>query len=148
MKPPVKLDELMQEWSNDCQIDSTEPGLALIKISTLHAKYLNILSYHRIMSKKVLKDYDALKLAKFQYYHGDIDQEELQARGWEPNGRLIVKQNIPMYLDADEELNAILMKKIIHDEVIDFCTSVIRELNSRVFALRSFIDWQKFTNPG
>lgn len=148
MKPPVKLDELMEEWSKDCKIDSTEPGLEVLRISNLHSKYLNILSYHRMMVKKYTSEYNKLKLVKFQYLQGDLDQDELDARGWAQNERLIIKQNIPTYLDADEDLNNILIKKMIHDEVVEYCTSVLRELNSRVYALRSYIDWQKFTNPG
>ena len=145
MKPPIKLDDLMEEWSKDSKIDSTEPGLELIRISSLHSKYLNILSHHRMLVKKYTHDYNQMKLVKFQYLSGDLDMEELNERGWAPNGRMIVKQNIPMYLDADSDLNNLLIKKMVHDEIVDFCTSTLKELNSRVFALRSFIEWQKLS---
>ncbi len=145
MKAPVKLDDLMEEWSKDSKIDSTEPGLELIRISSLHSKYLSILTHHRMLIKKFTNDYNQMKLTKFQYLNGELDIDELKERGWEPNGRLIIKQNIPMYLDADEDLNNILIKKMIHDEIVDFCTSILKELNSRVYALRSFIEWQKLS---
>lgn len=146
MKAPVKLDVLMEQWSSDCIIDSTEPGLELIRISSLHAKYLNILSYHRMLVKKLESEYSKLKLVKFQYYSGDLNNpEDLEKYGWEPMQR-IVKQNIQTYLDADSDLTNILLKKIMHEEIVDFCTSIIKELNNRVFSLRSFIDWQKFTS--
>lgn len=146
MKPPVKLDELMEEWHNDCKLDSTEPGLELIRISSLHGKYLHILSHHRMLVKKITNEYNKLRLTKFQYYHGELDMEELKERGWEPNSRIIIKQNIPIYMDADEDLNNIVLKKVIHEEVVEFCTSVVKELNSRVYALRSFIEWKKMTD--
>lgn len=146
MKAPVKLDALMEQWSSDCVIDSTEPGLELIRISSLHAKYLNILSYHRMLVKKLESEYSKLRLVKFQYYSGDLNNpEDLEKYGWEPMQR-IVKQNIQTYLDADSDLTNILLKKIVHEEIVDFCTSIIKELNNRVFSLRSFIDWQKFTS--
>lgn len=145
MKPPVKLDTLMEEWSKDCKLDSTEPGLELIRISTLHGKYLNILSHHRMLSRKYESEYNKMKLIKFQYYSGDLNNpEDLEQYGWEPMQR-IVKQNIQTYLDADSDLNNLLLKKIVHQEIVEFTTSVIKELNNRVFSLRSFIDWEKFT---
>lgn len=146
MKPPVKLDALMEEWSKDCVIDSTEPGLELIRISSLHAKYLNILSHHRMLVKKLDSDYSKAKLLKFQYYSGDLNNpEDLEKYNLEPMQR-IVKQNIQHYLDADTDLTNLLLKKVVHEEVVDFCTSIIKELNSRVFSLRSFIEWQKFSS--
>ena len=47
-----KLDELLEEWRKDADIDRTEPGKALLDIPKLHSKYLNILSRHRLLSKE------------------------------------------------------------------------------------------------
>ena len=146
MRPPVKLDELMDEWHKDCAIDSTEPGLELMRISSLHGKYLHILSHHRMLVKKFTNEYNKLRLAKFQYYQGDLDMEELAERGWQPQPRIIGKPSVPMYMDGDEDLNNILLKKVVHEEIVEFCTSTVKELNSRVYALRSFIEWKKMTD--
>ncbi len=35
-----KLDEVLQMWTADSNIDRTEPGKALIDIPKLHSKYL------------------------------------------------------------------------------------------------------------
>jgi hypothetical protein len=32
----------------------------------------------------------------------------------------------------------------MHEEVVDVCNAILKELNSRTFQLRSFIDWEKF----
>jgi hypothetical protein len=147
MKPPVKLDDLREEWcSNDSIIDETEPGKELIRVSALHGKYLNILSYHRMLSRKYVKEYENLKLIKTQYYLGELSFEELQERGWEPEQRNISKPSLPLYMDADEDLTNLLIKKMIQDEIVDLCTLIIKELNSRVYALRAFIEWKKMTS--
>lgn len=145
MKPPVKLEDLSEEWNRDCKIDSSEPGLELLRISSLHGKYLHILSHHRMLSRKYMNQYNTSKLEKHRYYQGDMDMEELKEKGWDPQSRIISKPNLPMYLDADEELNNLLIRKMIHDEIVDQCTYILKELNSRVFALRAFIDWKKLT---
>ena len=89
MKPPVKLDELREQWySKDSIIDESEPGKELIRISSLHGKYLNILSYHRMLARKYVKDYEKMKLIKTEYYLGELSYEELKERGWEPEQRV------------------------------------------------------------
>ena len=50
-----------------------------------------------------------------------------------------------MYLDSDAELNNILLKKVIHQEIVDFCTSVLKEINSRTYQLGNFIKWEVYT---
>jgi hypothetical protein len=34
--------------------------------------------------------------------------------------------------------------KIMHDEIVDVCQSILKELNNRAWELKSFIDWEKF----
>lgn len=145
MKPPVSIESLMQEWSKDSQIDQTEPGRELIRISNLHSKYLNILTHHNLINKKLTSDYSRLKKIKFEYYSGDLNNpEDLEKYNYEPINKKILKQDIPTYLDSDTELNNLLLKKILHQEIVDYCSSVLKELHSRTFQLKSFIEWEKF----
>ena len=48
-----KLEELLDMWKEDSVIDKTEPSRELIKIPTLHSKYLNILSNNKLLSKNL-----------------------------------------------------------------------------------------------
>ena len=121
MKPPVTIDILMDMWSKDAQVDLTEPARELAKISSLHAKYLNILSHHNLIIKKLNSDYTKKKSIMFQYYSGDLnDPEELEKYGFnEPMRKKILRQDIPIYLDGDEQLINILLKKSLHQEIVD-----------------------------
>ena len=56
-----KLDELLEEWRKDSDIDRTEPGKALLDIPKLHSKYLNILSRHRLLSKEAEFKYNKME---------------------------------------------------------------------------------------
>jgi lysyl-tRNA synthetase class II len=149
MKPPVNIDALMEEWSNDSVIDETEPGRELIKISSLHAKYLRILSHHNMICKKIISDYNKLRKLKWEYYSGDLNNpEDLEQYGLEPMIKKVLRSDIPTYLDSDTELNNILLKKVVHEEIVSSCGSIIKELNARTWQLKSFIDWEKFTSGG
>ena len=48
----TKLEELLEMWRKDAQIDRTQPNVELINIPQLHSKYLTIMSKHRLLSKE------------------------------------------------------------------------------------------------
>jgi hypothetical protein len=78
-----QLDELLEMWRKDSDIDRTEPGKALLDIPKLHSKYLNILSRHRLLAKESEFKLNKMRVLKWEYYTGKLDQSELDARGWE-----------------------------------------------------------------
>lgn len=150
MKPPVSnIDDLMREWSGDSKIDQTEPGNELLRISSLHSKYLNIMTHHNLVVKKLMIDYNKAKKLKFEYYSGDLNNpEDLAKYNLPPMVKRILRTDISIHLDSDADLNNILTKKVINQEIVDFCSSVLRELNSRTYQLRGYIDYAKFTSGG
>ena len=138
-----QLDELLEEWRKDSDIDRTEPGKALLDVPKLHSKYLNILSKHRLLAKEAEFKYNKWKKLKWEYYTGKLDDDDLQKYGWEPFP-FVLKSDITTYLESDEDLNKHLAAKAVHDEIVEVCGSILKELNSRTYQLRSFIDWEKF----
>ena len=138
-----QLDDLLEMWRQDSEIDRTEPGKALLDIPKLHSKYLNILSRHRLLSKESEFKYNKMKKIKWEYYTGKMDDEQLSKYGWEPFP-YVLKSDINTYFDSDEDLNKFQAQKIMHDEIVDVCTSILKELNSRTYQLKDFIAWERF----
>jgi hypothetical protein len=138
-----QIDELLEMWRQDCDIDRTEPDKEILNIPKLHSKYLNVLSRHRLLSKDAEFKYNKMKKLKWEYYTGKLDDDQLEQYGWKPFP-FILKSDITTYLDSDEDLNKYLANKALHDEIIDLCTLILKELNSRTFQLRDYISWQKF----
>lgn len=138
-----KLEDLLEMWRKDADIDRTEPGKALLDIPKLHSKYLNILSSHRLMVKQAEFKYNKMKKLKWEYYTGKMDDATLKHYGWEPFP-YILKSDITTYLDSDEDLNKYLANKAMHEEIVDVCNAILKELNSRTFQLRDFIAWERF----
>jgi hypothetical protein len=137
------LEELLEMWRQDSIIDSTEPSKALLNIPQLHSKYLNILSRHRLLSKEAEFKANKMRKLKWEYYTGKLDDDDLKKYGWEPFP-YVLKSEITTYLESDEDINKCLASKILHDEIVDVCTSILKELNSRTFQLRDYISWEKF----
>ena len=138
-----QLDELLEMWRQDSIIDSTEPSKALLNIPKLHSKYLNILSKHRMLSKEAEFKANKMRKLKWEYYTGKLDDDDLKKYGWEPFP-YVLKAELNTYLESDEDINRQLANKVIHDEIVDVCTAILKELNSRTFQLRDYIAWEKF----
>jgi hypothetical protein len=137
------LEQILKNWERDAEIDQTEPGKELIKIPTLHNKYLSILTKHKIASKKAHFDYLRMRKIRLDYYAGRMSQEELQEYGWEPFS-FVLKTDVNAYLEADDNLIKLLEKKVYHEEAVSVIESIMSELKSRTFQLRDFIQWERF----
>lgn len=138
-----QLEDLLEMWRQDSIIDSTEPGKALLDVPKLHSKYLNILSRHRMLSKEAEFKANKMRKLKWEYYTGKLDDEQLEKYGWEPFP-YVLKAELSTYLESDEDINRQLASKLMHDEIVDVCQSIMKELNSRTYQLRAVIDWEKF----
>jgi len=140
-----KLDDLLAMWAKDTEIDRTEPGKALLDIPKLHSKYLNILSNHRLLIRDCEFKYNRMKKIKWEYYTGKLDENDLKKHGWEPFP-FVLKSDITTYMEADEDMNRYLAQKRLHEEIVEVCNSILKELHSRTYQLRGFIEYEKFIN--
>jgi alpha-galactosidase/6-phospho-beta-glucosidase family protein len=139
----TKLEELLSMWTSDANIDRTEPGKELINIPKLHAKYLKILSHHRMLIKEYEMKYAKMRKLKWEYYTGKMDEDTLKKYNWEPF-QFTLKSEIQTYLESDDDLQKIEANRKINEEIVEVCTAILKELNSRTFQLRDFISWEKF----
>ena len=133
----------MTEWDKDSHIDRTEPGKAMIDIPKLHAKYLNILSRHKLLVKDAEFKYARMRKVKWEYYTGKMGDDDLKKYGWTPFPYTI-KSEISTYMEADEDLNKFVAARMLHEEIVSACEMIMKELHSRTFQLKSYIDWERF----
>jgi hypothetical protein len=68
-------------------------------------------------------------------------------RGWElPAKGLILKNDIPMYMDADKDVIQLSLKIGLQSEKVQALESIIRTINAMGYNIKAAIDWQKFIN--
>ena len=44
----------------------------------------------------------------------------------------------------NEDLNRLTAQKMLHEEIVEVCSSILKELHSRTFQLKEFITWERF----
>jgi hypothetical protein len=141
----MKLDQIIEQWKIDGTIDETKAQNELIRTPILHAKYIEILSQHRIASQRTKFDHAKMKKIRREYYLGNLDKESLDDYGWDQfDLKIGTKGNIDYYLEADDFLIKLLEKKAYYDECVYICESIIKELNSRTFQLREYLQHTRF----
>lgn len=140
----MKLEEILEMWSSDTNIDRTELGEEALKLPKLHSKYLRIFTEERLTLRKMEEDRKQLVLTKHDYYRGVLPDEDLKALGWEPFRMSILKSDIPMRLDADQDIIKINLKIAMQQEKVDTLEAIIKSISNRGFLIKSAIDYEKF----
>ena len=68
----IKLDSIIEFWKKDSQIDESKPHQELVNTPLLHAKYVEILSQHRLAAQKAKFDHARMKKVRREYYLGNL----------------------------------------------------------------------------
>jgi len=144
----MKLEEIFEQWKINSNIDKTELGDEVLNIPKLHHKYYQILINERLLLRSHEAEMKKLKLDKHEFFTQGPN-EETKTKGWKlPAKGLILKSDIPMYIDADDDLIKLSLKIGVQQEKIDLLESIIRTLMNRGYNIKAAIDWQKFINGG
>jgi hypothetical protein len=136
------LEEILEEWSKDAVI-SDDIKTESLRTPKLHAKYLRIYSKHALRVKKYEFEYSDMKKKMWRYYTGKFSKIELEEMGLE-QFRESLKSEVGMYLESDERLQDILLKKVYHEEAADVCKTILKEISQRSYHIRNAMDHLKF----
>ena len=137
----MDLETLQKQVDVDLKIDDTELDLESIRTPQLHNKYLKLFTKYSLQLKKVKDDYDGLYKFKWEYYTGKSTMEVYQA---EPFDLKVLKSDVHIYLNADEELQKLGQRQEYLNVVVVYLERVLREINNRNWNIRNTIEWKKF----
>lgn len=137
------IDSLVSHWEKDSQIDSTEPGREILRIPVLHNKYNKFMTMHTLAAKKAQYEYAKMKKLKWAYYSGKMSDEDLEKYKWEPF-QFVLKSDISVYIEGDEDLADLAYKESYHKEAATFCQNVMKELNNRTWQLKEYMTHERF----
>lgn len=141
----MDIELLMKSWEEDTKIDKTELGDEALKIPMLHSKYYNILLKEKLIMRKLDSEMKQLKLEKYEFFTQGHN-EETREKGWKlPPKGMILKSDIPMYIDSDQDIINLSLRIGMQQEKIEMLDSIIKTIINRNFIIRAAIDWQKFT---
>jgi hypothetical protein len=139
----MTLEELQAQVNRDFKLDDTELDSESIKIPLLHNKYLQHLNKFSLLLKKAEYDHKLLVREKWEYYTGKADASVYQEK---PFDLKILKADVHIYIDSDEELQKADQKVAYLNVVVKYLEQVLRSINNRTFLIKNAIEWKKFTS--
>ena len=85
--------------------------------------------------KKMIKD-------KWLYYKGKAPSSVYKEMPFDL--KLTTKEEITMFIDADEDIGKLQFKIDYIEQVLFFLDSVLRMINNRTYHIKNAIEWKKF----
>ena len=140
----MTLEEIQTLWSKDAPVDRTELATEASRIPQLHSKYFKIFSTERLILKKMEQESIQLWKDLWEYYQGNFDYEELKDRGWDQVNQRILKADLGIHIDANQNWIDNNLKVAYQKEKVDFLEAIIKSLNNRGFNINAAIQWEKF----
>ena len=144
----MKFEDVFASWEKDSVIDRTELADESLKIPKLHHKYYSIYVGEKVILRKLESDMKKLKLEKYEFY-SQGPTEESKEKGWRMPARgLILKADIPLYMEGDQDIIDLSLKIGMQQEKIEFLESIIKTFQTRGYIIKNAIDFTKFTMGG
>ena len=145
----MTLDDIVDLWIKEGQLDDTELDRESLNIPLLHGKFLKILSTESLKLRRLKLDHKILYKTLTEYYQGDLNNpEDLADIGRDPWPKRVVKQDIDKYIDGDPAMNKLLTKIAYQEEVVDVCKEILKSINQRQFIISNSIKWRQLTQFG
>ena len=141
----MKIEDITQQWSEDCVIDRNNLTLETLRTPNLHQKYLEMLMQCKQKFIKYSSDYDSMKELRSRYYQGILSKEELEDYGWSQfQGLKPLKSDMQSKLDGDSELQKIRLKVQYIEAMHYQLESILNQIKGRDWSIKNHIQWQMF----
>ena len=141
----MTIDEILDMWVVDADIDDNYLGETTTATPKLHAKYLKLLMSTKLKYTKLQSDYNILRKNKFRYYRGELSRDELSNLGWEQwQGVKPLKNEMDEFLQGDEDLNKIKVRIEYLEAMIYQLESIMSQIKARDWQIKTAVDWKRF----
>ena len=138
----MNLETLQSMWEKDSQIDADNLHTESLKVPALHAKYHEMFNNFLLLRKKAEQQRKNIRHERYEYYSGKADPEVYIEN---PFGKKIRdKDTMTKYLDADDKLKQISLKIDYYETLLNYCESILKQINNRTYQIKNAIEWQKF----
>lgn len=142
----MTLDEIFENWNVDSKISKTELDDESIRTSLLHSKYLKMYSTEKLTLYKLEAEYKSLLKLKTEYFVGTLDIQTIKEKGWEPNQKIILKGDINIHIEADQDIQKISLKMGLQREKIYALESILKSVSNRGFQISTAVNYMKLMN--
>ena len=144
-KYSVKLAEFTQESEKDIKIDFLKLTEELAHNQNLIGKWM---TYQQVWETKYQfldLEYRQLLASKTKYYTGKMSEDEIISKGWGIEGTKILKADLNIWVDDDNDMIKAKKKMLILKQIITIIDKTIDILvDQKKWTIKNFIDYKKW----
>ena len=141
----MKLDEILENWKADVEMDEVHLEKELFKTPNLHAKYLEVFVQMKARLATVERKMAQIKYQKKRYFRGEMTREELQQNGWEQfHGLKPSNAELQNMFEMDADISEQQEKIAYYKTGIASIEYIMKQLQQRDYSIKSIIDYRKY----
>lgn len=129
-------------WKTDSKLDDDLHDNDSLAIPQLHMKYMEFYNTYSLMKKEREMEMKRLLKEKWLYYKGKAPSSVYKQMPFDL--KLTAKDEISMFIEADEDVQKIQFKIDYIEQVLFFLDGVLRMINNRTYHIKNAIEWKKF----
>ena len=137
----MTLTDLLDSIERDSVINHNKLDFEALSIPSLHAKYYRIFIEEARILKQLQYDFAMEKKAATHYYLGKAGDEVYKEK---PHNIKVLKTDIDLYLDSDEELQTLARKLNTQKLKTEAVEKFLNTLNNRGYAIKTALDFMRF----
>ena len=138
----MNLETLQDMWKSDSKLDEDLHDNDSLAIPQLHMKYMEFHNQYSLMKKERDIEMKRLIKEKWLYYKGKAPSSVYKKMPFDL--KLTTKEEISMFIEADDDIGRLKYKIEYIDQVIFFLDGVLRMINNRTYHIKNAIEWKKF----
>lgn len=138
----MNLETLQDMWKIDSKLDDDLHDNDSLAIPQLHMKYMEFHNQYSLMKKERDIEMKRLIREKWLYYKGKAPSSVYKEMPFDL--KLTTKEEISMFIEADEDIGKLKYKIEYIDQVLFFLDGVLRMINNRTYHIKNAIEWKKF----
>ena len=138
----MNLEQLQDLWKKDSEIDPDKYGEESIRIPQLHMRYMEFYNTFSLMKKDRESEMRFLTREKWIFYKGKAPAKIYKDTPFD--FKLTTKEEINMFIDADEDIRKLQYKIDYIEQVIFFLDGVLKQITSRNYQIKNAIEWERF----
>lgn len=139
------LQTILKEWETDSKVDQLHIDRELVRIPSLHSKYL---AYHAEFGAKkaaAATNLSAVKHRKRRYYRNEMNRHELDEYGLEPyQGLKPSNSELNDLFDMDPDVRAAKEKVAQIELSVQLIEDIVKQIGFRSNLMRTLVDFIKF----
>lgn len=139
----MTLEELQTLAEKDLKMDDLELADESLKTASLHQKYLTIYNNFRQLRLMNEGNYNVLKRKKWEYYTGKAEPQVYRDN---PFDHKVLKADLHIYMDSDEDLIKAKQKVEYYAMCMDSCERILKQIQQRGWDIKNAIEWRKFVD--